>query len=112
MACRSCLRAMIPKRPGPRPVDTVVHVGRGLCRGCYFRERHRLDDWPLQGRPVSTVVEDVEWFVECGESPEQWAVRLGMTAAGVAKALYRAGRPDLARQVGRIARRERRRVPA
>ena len=52
-----------------------------------------------------TVIEDVTWLTDCGESPEHIARRLGYgSAKNLARSLERWGRPSLARRiVGEVA---------
>ena len=47
--------------------------------------------------PAEDVIEDVEWIVKVGGEIDlaRIAARIGMTAAGIEKVLYRASRPDL-----------------
>lgn len=47
-------------------------------------------------------VEDVEWLLHSGESPERILARLGTTAGGLAQAMHREGRDDLAKPFRRI----------
>jgi hypothetical protein len=47
-------------------------------------------------RPKAEIVEEVEHMLSCSESPTAIAERLGLLAGSVARALYRAERPDLA----------------
>lgn len=44
-----------------------------------------------------TYAEEVEFLRSCGLSPERIAERLGVTPGNLNRALYRAGRNDLAR---------------
>lgn len=46
----------------------------------------------------AALVEDVEWLLDSDETPSTIAARYGIASASVARALYRAGRPDLARR--------------
>lgn len=78
-------------------------AGNTYCESHYRRARKFGD--PLAGPPIidrrpdrrEYVIGEVEWFFECGVSPE-----LTMTALGyrerdsIAKSLTRWGRPDLA----------------
>lgn len=50
------------------------------------------------------VVQDAEELLTAGETAETAALRMGMTAGSIARALYRAARPDLARPFGRAHR--------
>ncbi|WP_166345002.1 hypothetical protein [Phytoactinopolyspora limicola] len=107
--CASCRRTMTPRHRHQANTGIMPHYARGLCGTCYHREKRagRLDQWPTRSVLFEVYVADLEWLVQTGESPEQWPTRLGTTAAALAKALYRHGRPDLARKVDRIAKRER-----
>lgn len=57
------------------------------------------------------VAEDVTELAANGETPERIATRLGMTPAAIARAMYRAERPDLARPFNALDKRTRRRNP-
>jgi hypothetical protein len=59
-------------------------------------------------RVAADVVEEVAFLHMCGVSAYEWAARLGMTNGALSRALYRAGRADLARPVERIRGRYRR----
>jgi hypothetical protein len=87
------------------------NYARGLCRRCYYylRQRGLVDDYypNYRGWPRAELVAEVEFLHDTGADPETWAERLGSTPAAVAKALYRAGRYDLARHAQRIAWRQR-----
>ena len=52
--------------------------------------------------PREHVVEEVEFLLDTGESPEQIARRLGRKPGTIARALGRAGRNDLARHFYRL----------
>lgn len=56
--------------------------------------------------------EDCDWLASFGVAPSEWPGRLGTTVAGLAKALYRAGRPDLARPLSAAYHRELARRPS
>lgn len=60
----------------------------------------------MNGRRRADVLEDVLWLAGSGVAAEQWPERLGMKPDAVARALYRAGRRDLANPVQAMARRE------
>ena len=53
-------------------------------------------------------IEDVEFMLDSGSSPEMVAARLHTTTASLARAMYRAGRNDLGALFDRAMRRERR----
>ena len=73
--------------------------GRGLCTGCHkFAARNGR----RTRQPREEVVEEVE-FLLLPRGAEGTAAALGMTPAAIARACYRAGRPDLARPFGRLA---------
>ncbi len=47
-------------------------------------------------------IEDLEWLLACGEThPDALAARLGRSRVALARALWRAGRGDLAQIFGR-----------
>ena len=49
---------------------------------------------------TKNIIEDLEWLLDCGEThPETIARRLGCNLRNLYRLLYRAGRPDLARQI-------------
>lgn len=50
----------------------------------------------MRGTPREIVVEEVEHMLGFGERPNRIAEALGIQSASVAKACWRAGRPDLA----------------
>ncbi len=79
------------------------HNARGLCSTCRKRARAAgtLDDWPPLRRLSAEVAEDVEWLTGC--PAEEITTRIGMTPSAIARALRRAGRPDLARAFDRLA---------
>lgn len=52
-------------------------------------------------RPAEDIVEDLEWLIRTGASPAEATGRLDMTRSGIQQAMYRAGRPDLARWIHR-----------
>lgn len=47
------------------------------------------------------VIEDLEWLIRTGATPEQAAARLGMGLSGIEQAMRRVGRLDLARWITR-----------
>lgn len=53
------------------------------------------------------VVADVEALKAGGTPPEQWPARIGMSAEAITRALYRAGRTELARPLGSLAKKQR-----
>lgn len=86
-----------------------AHKARGLCRRCYAQECRAgtLDRWPslMAGRAIrrQDVAGYVEYLRDClGLEPEKWVAEMGTTSFALARRLYRAGRPDLARPVERI----------
>lgn len=72
--------------PNPELIATFRAAGLDI------RHRHPL-------------AENVEWLTDAGESPDTIAARLGHTPSSLARALYRAGWPELARPYSRIGRR-------
>lgn len=52
------------------------------------------------------LIEDVEWLASNGIPPDQWPERLGTTTTALARRLYRYGRPDLARPVEVLRKRD------
>lgn len=54
------------------------------------------------------VVADAEALRAGGVPAEQWSERMGANAEAIKRALYRAGRPDLARPISAVAERQRR----
>lgn len=86
-----------------------AHKARGLCRRCYGQELRAgtLERWPSLMAGWSMRRQDVVGYVEylrdtLGLEPEKWVADLGTTSVALARRLYRAGRPDLARLVERI----------
>lgn len=55
----------------------------------------------------AAVIEDMEWLVEVGTSPEEVCVRLGYKPATLGRSLHRWGRPDLAAYISTVARLDR-----
>lgn len=89
--CRRCHRHM-------------PHRARGLCRGCYKAESvaGRLEEWPtLRWRAKELAEAADELLVEF--SAEDALDVLAISAGAAARAMYRAGRADLARTFQRIA---------
>ena len=48
------------------------------------------------------LVEDVEFLIQYGATPDEVATRLGRTVGAIARGLYRSERPDLARPFERL----------
>lgn len=96
-----------------RPPDgvTVTHNGRGLCSTCLSRAQREgtLDNWPPVRISWVTARAELVAYIEqlrmTGLPPESWAKDLGTTNSALARRLYRAGRPDLAREVERLRQR-------
>lgn len=87
---------------------------RGLCGRCYYRLNR---DGLLDRYPVLRAI-DPKGFLAAVEQatmvlpPEKWAADLGMADTALARRLYRYGRPDLARKVQRLIKREDKRPSA
>mgnify|MGYP007127663106 CR=1 FL=1 len=79
------------------------HYARDLCKFHYMRLR-KLGTIGRRTWPGAELVAEVRHLIACGDSPEQVADRLEMTPAGIAKALRRHGRPDLAPPFERLCR--------
>jgi len=76
---------------------------RGLCRACYDAARASRTLPTRELRRQAALVEDVEWLLTTGEThPDTIAFRLGLTRAGLLKALRRAGRTDLISTLTRV----------
>ena len=89
--------------------DRALQIkARGLCGGCYtaVRRRARLEDYPYVKRSRAEVVEEVEHTAGT-RGVEDIAAALGMSVQAVARTLYRAARPDLARPFSAAHQRER-----
>jgi len=100
MTCHQCGRPMVPKRH-KAPEGHVRHYGHGLCSRCYQRATYTPRP-PKPRAPRATprqdsVIDDVHTLRLRTNDPEVIAAALGISPAGVAEALRRAGRPDLAR---------------
>lgn len=83
------------------------HKGRGLCAACWTRryKTGRLEGRPGLIRTRQQVVTDVQ---RLGAAPAtEIAQRMGLAPASIARALYRAGRGDLARPFTREVNRKR-----
>ncbi len=87
----------------------VMH-GRGLDRACYRRSVRDgvIEDYPRVGNshPPGVVVEETLHLLSVGCTTNEVARRLGMTKAGIAKALYRAKRMEEANLFNREYKRE------
>jgi hypothetical protein len=73
-------------------------IARDWIYGGGLRELH--DVKIKSQRPASVVVHEVEFLLTMGESAETVCRALGMAPPAVQRALYRAGRLDLARRIG------------
>lgn len=65
---------------------------RATCSDACLTELHRRNS-----NHRADLVEDVEWMLDGGDTPTQILTRLATTPTAIARRLYRAGRPDLAR---------------
>jgi len=92
---------MLP-RGATCPPGHVRHNGRGLCRTCYTTELKRGDiiDHARLTLSRDDVVEEVRTLLMRTDAPGT-AAALGRKPGSIARALTRAGRPDLARQFWR-----------
>lgn len=118
MTCRKCHQ---PMRFGYRDhgeANTARrHCGRGLCNRCYQQEyvAGTLDRWPVGNSPLQRCLsgqpchfcQSVAELYESGETPWLWARHFDVTAAAVARRLYRHRRPELARVIEPIAQAQR-----
>jgi hypothetical protein len=95
-------RTLASQAPG-----TVRHVARGLCATCHtdpaIRDAH--DSITHHG---TDLIEDASDLLAAGESETAVARRLGVSAAAIAQAAHRHGRPDVASRFDRARRLERR----
>lgn len=89
--------------------DLAPHKARGLCTRCYAREARcgTLTSWPSLMAGWTIKRQEVATYVEylrdsLGLDPEKWAAEMGTSETALARRLYRAGRPDLARPLERI----------
>lgn len=100
--CRRCRNPMrYPPSPGYRS-----HHARGLCSSCYGKARRNgtVDEWPTLDRGNTAAF--VEEILQVEHLPaEHVAARLGVDPGAIARRLYRAHRPDLARRFARAHRR-------
>lgn len=79
---------------------------RQLCSACYKRQWRAggLDDYPTltPRHHAGDLIEDVEWLISSGADAAEAARRLGYNSppkVGLYRALHRAGRLDLWRQL-------------
>lgn len=96
-----CLRCQRPR--------TGKNNGRDLCSVCYHHcyNTGTLDDYPRITRRREDLVLDVHALLAGRESPVHIAHRLDMKPEAIARACYRAKRPDLARPFNLLVRRAR-----
>lgn len=85
-----------------REVEPGGRWARGLCHACYQR-RSRAGNLPA---PLTSDYDELLFLIDSGESPEVAASRVGVTPATAARHFYRHGNIELARQYGRLAKRQ------
>lgn len=109
-----CLRCEHPaaywrgERPGHLGPEVRRLQARGLCAACYQQVRFTgdLSEYPERMTPQE-VAEEVEVLLR-SRGPAEVVEALDVSAANLARTLYRAGRPDLGRPFGNIVAAERR----
>lgn len=106
-----CARHGGPMLGWNEPLDGVrsQHQARGLCRSCYNKERRAgtLDRWKpliegMRGTRAEVAAHVAFLRDTLGMPPEKWAPEVGTTVSALARRMYRAGRPDLARPLQRM----------
>lgn len=119
-ACVDCDRPMVSGKARTAPGGHVRHQGRGLCRACWSKRLRDGSGFPERLQPQlqpssgcqCAVCEDVRWLAETGEWPERWPARTERSTTALVQRLRRHGEVDLARQIERVRRVERKELAA